>query len=33
MALGGVGGEGMGGANKVKCAEQVMTNIWVIILV
>lgn len=33
MALGDVGGEGMGGASKVKCAEQVTTNICAIILV
>lgn len=33
MALGGMGGEGMGGASKVKCAEQVTTNICAIILV
>lgn len=31
--MGGTGGEGKGGANKVKCAEQVTTNIWAIILV
>lgn len=30
---GGVGGGGVGGTNKVKCAEQVTTNIWAIILV
>lgn len=33
MGGGGHGGEAMGDANKVKCAEQVMTNIWAIILV
>lgn len=30
---GGVGEEGIGGPNKEKCAEQVTTNIWAIILV